>query len=63
LLDDLETVAEVRSDKADPLVFIIRKAPVGKFLARLRVDGVDSLLIDFTKTPPAFDQNQTVTII
>jgi hypothetical protein len=63
LLDDLETVADTRKDKADPLVFIIRKAPVGKFLARLRVDGVDSLLIDFTKTPPEFDQNQTVTIV
>jgi hypothetical protein len=63
LLDDLKTPAEPRKDKADPLVFIIKNAPVGKFLARLRVDGVDSLLIDFTKTPPVFDQNQTVTIV
>lgn len=63
LLDDLETTAETRKDKADPLVFVIKNAPVGKFLARLRVDGVDSLLIDFTQTPPVFDQNQTVTIV
>lgn len=63
LLDDLETPAQPRKDKTDPLIFIIKNAPVGKFLARLRVDGVDSLLIDFTKTPPVFDQNQTVTIV
>lgn len=63
LLDDLETIAQPRKEKTDPLIFIIKNAPVGKFLARLRVDGVDSLLIDFTKTPPAFDQNQTVTIV
>ncbi len=63
LLDDLETAAETRKDKADPLVFVIKNAPVGTFLARLRVDGVDSLLIDFTKTPPVFDPNQTVTIV
>ena len=63
LLGDLETVANSRKDKADPLVFIIKQAPVGKFLARLRVDGVDSQLIDFSKTPPVFDPNQTVTIV
>jgi hypothetical protein len=25
---------------------------------RLRVDGVDSLLVDRSKTPPEFDKNQ-----
>jgi hypothetical protein len=62
LLGDLEVVAGQRAQKTDPLVFEIRKAIKGVYLARLRVDGVDSLLVDTSKTPPVFDQTQTVTI-
>lgn len=36
--------------------------PGMKHLVRLRVDGVDSILIDRTKTPPQFDPSQEVTI-
>ena len=32
------------------------------FSVRLRVDGVDSLLVDRTVTPPKFDPSQQVTI-
>ncbi len=32
----------------------------GEYFVRLRVDGVDSLLIDYTKTPPVFDPDQEV---
>jgi hypothetical protein len=39
------------------------KFPTGaEFLARLRVDGVDSLFIDYQAQPPAFDENQKVTL-
>jgi hypothetical protein len=34
----------------------------GDYLLRLRVDGVDSLLIDRTTTPPTFRASQKVTI-
>ncbi|MEH2381713.1 MAG: hypothetical protein V7K27_22960 [Nostoc sp.] len=29
----------------------------------VRIDGVDSLLVDRTVTPPVFDQNQKVVIL
>jgi Pvc16 N-terminal domain len=62
LLNDLEVNAQPHPDPTKPLEFIIKKAVVGTYLVRLRVDGVDSLLIDTTKTPPVFDQKQTVKI-
>jgi hypothetical protein len=62
LLGELEVVAQPREAKTDPLVFVIKNAPLGDHLVRLRVDGVDSLLVDTTKTPPVFDQTQMVKI-
>lgn len=62
LLGEAEVVAQARAQKTDPLVFEIKNAPVGEHLVRLRVDGVDSLFVDTTKTPPVFDKNQTVKI-
>ncbi len=35
---------------------------VGSYWVRLRVDGVDSLLVDRSKTPPVFDPTQQVTL-
>jgi len=34
----------------------------GKYYVRLRLDGVDSLLVDYSTTPPAFDDTQMVTL-
>ena len=34
----------------------------GTYYVRLRVDGVDSLLVDNSVTPPVFDSTQKVTI-
>jgi hypothetical protein len=34
----------------------------GSYPVRLRVDGVDSILVDATKTPPVFDPTQRVTV-
>jgi hypothetical protein len=54
------------SDKSRPttLTFVVPAATVGSYLVRLRVDGVDSLPVTLTGTPPtmAFDPNQTVTV-
>jgi hypothetical protein len=52
----------------DTLTFLAVDDPPGKFptgaefFTRLRVDGVDSLLIDYLAQPPQFDPNQKVTI-
>ena len=44
------------------LIFQIDAVEPGDYWVRLRVDGVDSLLIDWTKTPPQFDENYKVTV-
>lgn len=51
------------------LTFNVQTLPNGKdfvqpgdYFLRLRVDGVDSLLVDRTVSPPKFDQSQKVTI-
>lgn len=62
LLGDRELMAEPRTDTADPLIFNAIEIPVGDYFVRLRVDGVDSLLIDRSVTPPIFDATQKVTI-
>ncbi len=47
------------------LDFVIAAAPVGEHLARLRIDGIDSPIIDLSATPPAvptfLDQRVTIT--
>jgi hypothetical protein len=40
----------------------LRNAPVGTHRLWLRVDGVDSLLVDRSTWPPTFDKSQKVTI-
>ncbi len=44
------------------LTFRIDAAPPGRHWLRLRVDGVDSLLVDRSVTPPVFIASQQVTI-
>jgi hypothetical protein len=39
---------------ATTLAFVIPKAPVGTHLARLRIDGIDSPVLDPSQTPPVF---------
>lgn len=47
----------------DTLTFIAKKAPVGNHFLRLRIDGVDSLLVKRPPDqPPSFDQSQMVDI-
>ncbi|MGD8405176.1 MAG: DUF4255 domain-containing protein [Anaerolineales bacterium] len=59
--------AENVDTPADPtapstLAFIVENALPGEYVLRLRVDGVDSLPVDFTAIPPQFAADQTVTI-
>lgn len=60
-----EIKANAHATQTNSLTFQI--APVtddskGEHFIRLRVDGVDSLLVKYDQTPPTFDGNQKVTI-
>jgi len=46
------------------LTFSIPNVDVGSYVVRLRVDGVDSIPVTYSGTPPlpAFDGNQIVTV-
>jgi hypothetical protein len=44
------------------LTFNASSLPAGEYFVRLRVDGVDSLLIDWAAKPPVFDQRQKVVL-
>jgi Pvc16 N-terminal domain len=56
-----EVLAEAHAAATANLVFQITDAPVGTHLVRLRVDGIESLLVDRTATPPVF-LNRRITI-
>jgi hypothetical protein len=67
LLGGDEVLAEPHSVTTGSLTFIAKDDPPGKFTAgdyfvRLRVDGVDSLLIDRSVQPPKFKSSQKVSI-
>lgn len=47
---------------ASTLTFLIENAVEGVYVLRLRVDGVDSMPVDFSTIPPAFAAGQKVTI-
>jgi hypothetical protein len=47
---------------SSPLTFDAGDIQHGDYFIRLRVDGVDSLLVDRTVTPPRFDPSQKVTV-
>lgn len=67
LLGDREIAPSSVATPADPnaettLVFPVTGLPDGPYVVRLRVDGVDSIPIDFSGGVPAFDPAQTLTI-
>ncbi len=49
-----EFVPEPFNSDTTTLSFVIPDAPVGNHLARLRIDGIDSTIINVAATPPAF---------
>ncbi|MBV6625812.1 MAG: DUF4255 domain-containing protein [Rivularia sp. (in: Bacteria)] len=48
--------------KTNTVNFNVETIPTGEYFVRLRVDGVDSLLIDNSVKPPVFDSSQKVTL-
>lgn len=54
--------ADAHPAQTDALTFCLKDVPSGSHFVRLRVDGVDSLLIDYTAVPPVFDESQKVII-
>jgi hypothetical protein len=64
LFGDREVPANAHAAPTDTLSFDIADAVAGEYFLRLRVDGVDSLIVERTGAPPKlqFDPNQKVTI-
>jgi hypothetical protein len=62
MLGDNEFLADAHATKTGTLTFAATGLLAGDYRVRLRVDGVDSLLVDRTKTPPVFDPTQKVTV-
>lgn len=62
LFGDREILADPRTTATDTLSFTIPDVTLGEYYLRLRVEGVDSLLINRAVSPPAFFANQKVTI-
>jgi hypothetical protein len=61
LFGNLEILAQPFAAQTGTFDFEVTAAN-GDYFLRLRVDGVDSLLVDRTVTPPRFDPTQKVTI-
>jgi hypothetical protein len=62
LLAGREILADPRSAPAGQLTFVVLDAAPGISPVRLRLDGVDSLLVDRSAVPPTFDSTQRGTI-
>ncbi|MCA9936162.1 MAG: DUF4255 domain-containing protein [Anaerolineales bacterium] len=62
LIGDREIYAERFEEAAGSLTFAIGHAPLGEFVVRLRVDGVDSLPVRQTRDGLIFDPLQKVRI-
>ena len=62
LLGDREVLADNHPVQTDTLTFVAEDAIAGSFHIRLRVDGIDSQLVDRSVTPPVFDSAMEVTI-
>jgi hypothetical protein len=62
ILGTREFIADPHPNPTDSLAFTIANAPVGTHHVRLRVDGVDSHLVDRSASPPVFfDQRIEIT--
>jgi Pvc16 N-terminal domain len=62
LLNDNEFTTAAITTKSGSLTFATTGLTAGTYWARLRVDGVDTLLVDRTKTPAVFDPTQKVSV-
>lgn len=62
MIGDAEFIADPLAAPGGTLTFSASGLAAGTYPVRLRVDGVDSLLIDLSQTPPVYDPAQMVTI-
>ena len=62
LIGDYAFPADPQPAQTNTLTFCVADVPAGPYFVRLRVDGVDSLLIDYMATPPIFDETQRITL-
>lgn len=62
LLGDREFFADAHPNPTGTLTFQLSEVEDGDYYLRLRIDGVDSLLIDRSVSPPVFYANQKVTL-
>jgi len=54
IIGNLEVLAQDHPATTANLSFTVLSAPVGVFSVRLRIDAVDSQLVDRSATPPEF---------
>ncbi|MGE6761510.1 DUF4255 domain-containing protein [Corallococcus interemptor] len=62
LLGEREVPAPARVGPVGALAFSVPDAPTGEHYVRVRVDGVDSLRVDRSVSPPVFDPSQRVVL-
>lgn len=62
LLGGQEIPADAHAAQTDTLTFEAAGVATGSYFVRLRVDGVDSLLVNRAVKPPVFDPTQAVTV-
>lgn len=64
ILGSVELIARARTTKTASLIFDLANLPAGThtYAARLRVDGVDSLIVNYLVDPPAFDASQKLVV-
>ncbi len=62
LLNEREFPAHGHPTKTDALAFKLTEMSTGDYFARLRIDGVDSLLVDRSGKVPVFDPSQKVSV-
>lgn len=63
LVGSIAIDAGPRPGKVGSFAFAVPSAPLGVQYVRVRVDGVDSLIIDYAASPPAFDATQSIEVI
>jgi hypothetical protein len=62
LIGDQETDAQPHATQTSTLTFQAQGLAAGDYFVRLRVDGVDSVLVNRGVIPPVFDSTQKVTV-
>lgn len=62
LVGSLEIAATAFTAQTGTLTFAATSVAAGSYYVRLRIDGVDSILVNRAVTPPAFDSTQQVTV-